>query len=73
MIIIAFIISLISFFILRNKQDDQEISFWEDLFSAVTLKVIFLNFNYTLFLESEYGVPSDWICYIHGNCKDKFG
>lgn len=34
---------------------------------------IFLNFNYTLFLESEYGVPSDRICYIHGNRKDKFG
>ena len=34
---------------------------------------IFLNFNYTLFLESEYGVPSEQICYIHGNRKDKFG
>lgn len=39
MIIIAFIISLISFFILRNKRDEQELSFWKDLFSAVTLKV----------------------------------
>lgn len=34
---------------------------------------IFLNFNYTLFLESEYGVPTDRICYIHGNRKGKFG
>ena len=34
---------------------------------------IFLNFNYTLFLESEYGIPADQICYIHGNRKDKFG
>ena len=34
---------------------------------------IFLNFNYTLFLESEYGIPSDSICYIHGNRKDKYG
>lgn len=34
---------------------------------------LFLNFNYTLFLESEYGVPSDNICYIHGNRKDKYG
>ena len=39
MIIIVFIISLISFFILRNKQDKQELSFWKDLLSAVTLKV----------------------------------
>ena len=36
-------------------------------------EAIFLSFNYTLFLESEYGVPSDRICYIHGNRKDKFG
>lgn len=35
-------------------------------------EAIFLSFNYTLFLESEYGVPSDRICYIHGNRKDKF-
>ena len=34
---------------------------------------IFLNFNYTLFLESEYGIPSENICYIHGNRKDKYG
>lgn len=34
---------------------------------------IFLNFNYTLFLESEYGIPTEQICYIHGNRKDKFG
>lgn len=34
---------------------------------------IFLNFNYTLFLESEYGIQADRICYIHGNRKDKFG
>ena len=34
---------------------------------------IFLNFNYTLFLESEYGIPAEQICYIHGCRKDKFG
>ena len=34
---------------------------------------IFLNFNYTLFLESEYRIPAERICYIHGNRKDKFG
>lgn len=34
---------------------------------------LFLNFNYTLFLESEYGIPSDRILYIHGNRKDRFG
>lgn len=34
---------------------------------------IFLNFNYTLFLESEYGIPPEQICYIHGCRKDKFG
>lgn len=39
MVFIAFIISLISFFILRSKQDKQELSFWKDLFSALTLKV----------------------------------
>ena len=39
MIIIALIISLISLFVLRSKQDEQELSFWKDLFSAITLKV----------------------------------
>jgi hypothetical protein len=34
---------------------------------------LFLNFNYTLFLESEYGIPAEQICYIHGCRKDKFG
>lgn len=34
---------------------------------------VFLNFNYTLFLESEYGIPAENICYIHGNRKDKYG
>lgn len=34
---------------------------------------LYLNFNYTTFLESEYGIPRDNICYIHGNRKDKFG
>lgn len=36
-------------------------------------EALFLNFNYTLFLESEYGIPADQICYIHGSRKDKFG
>lgn len=36
-------------------------------------EAIFFNFNYTLFLESEYGIPADRICYIHGNRKGKFG
>ena len=36
-------------------------------------EAIFLNFNYTLFLESVYGVPVEQICYIHGNRKDSFG
>ena len=34
---------------------------------------IFLNFNYTLFLESEYSIPAENICYIHGNRKGKYG
>ena len=34
---------------------------------------IFLNFNYTLFLESEYGISADRICYIHGNREGRFG
>ena len=36
-------------------------------------EALFLNFNYTLFLESEYGIPADQICYIHGSRNDKFG
>ena len=40
---------------------------------AMDKEALFLNFNYTLFLESEYGIPSDNICYIHGNRKDKYG
>lgn len=40
---------------------------------AIDKDALFLNFNYTLFLESEYGVPAEQICYIHGNRKDKFG
>jgi hypothetical protein len=34
---------------------------------------LFLNFNYTLFLESEYKIPNEQICYIHGSRKDKYG
>lgn len=34
---------------------------------------VYLNFNYTLFLESEYGIPAENICYIHGNRRDKYG
>lgn len=33
----------------------------------------FLNFNYTLFLESEYQIPQECILYIHGNRKQPFG
>ena len=40
---------------------------------ALDKDALFLNFNYTLFLESEYGIPSGNICYIHGNRKDKYG
>lgn len=34
---------------------------------------LFLNFNYTLFLESEYKIANEQICYIHGSRKDKYG
>lgn len=34
---------------------------------------LFLNFNYTLFLEEHYDVASDRICYIHGNRRQPFG
>ena len=34
---------------------------------------LFLNFNYTLFLESEYGISNDNILYIHGCRRDKIG
>lgn len=34
---------------------------------------VFLNFNYTLFLETEYDIPEGRICYIHGNRRDRFG
>ena len=40
---------------------------------SLDTEAVFLNFNYTLFLEKEYGIPSDRICYIHGNRKDRFG
>ena len=36
-------------------------------------EAFFLNFNYSLFLESEYGIPKSRICYIHGSRRDKFG
>ena len=34
---------------------------------------LYLNFNYTLFLESEYHIPCEQICYIHGSRRDKYG
>ncbi len=34
---------------------------------------LFLNFNYTTFLEDVYGVPHANIMYIHGSKNDKFG
>jgi len=36
-------------------------------------KAVFLNFNYTLFLESEYNIPHEQILYLHGNRLDKLG
>ncbi len=34
---------------------------------------VFLNFNYTLQLESEYHLPREQILYIHGDRRDKIG
>lgn len=34
---------------------------------------LFLNFNYTLFLEEHYSVATDRICYIHGCRRLPFG
>lgn len=34
---------------------------------------VFLNFNYTLFLEEHYSVATDRICYIHGDRRQPFG
>lgn len=34
---------------------------------------IFLNFNYTLFLEDHYCIPQENICYIHGERRQQFG
>lgn len=34
---------------------------------------LFLNFNYTLFLETEYGIPREQIVYIHGDRRQRFG
>ena len=34
---------------------------------------LFLNFNYTEFLESVYGVSREHICYIHGSKRDPYG
>ncbi len=39
----------------------------------VDRNALFLNFNYTTFLESEYDVPNNNICYIHGSRKDPIG
>lgn len=36
-------------------------------------KATFLNFNYTLFLETEYNITGEQILYIHGNRRQKFG
>ena len=40
---------------------------------ALDSNALFLNFNYTLFLESEYKIPNEQICYIHGCRRDKYG
>lgn len=40
---------------------------------ALDRDALFLNFNYTLFLETEYGVAPENILYIHGNRKDRYG
>jgi len=40
---------------------------------ALDRTATFLTFNYTTFLETEYGIPEDRILYIHGCRKDKFG
>lgn len=37
------------------------------------LNATFLNFNYTLFLETEYNIPKEQIIYIHGDRRQKFG
>lgn len=37
----------------------------------INVKADYLNFNYTEFLESEYGVRKDHILYIHGCRKDR--
>ena len=34
---------------------------------------LFLNFNYTEFLEDVYQIPHNKICYIHGSKRDKYG
>jgi predicted NAD-dependent protein-ADP-ribosyltransferase YbiA (DUF1768 family) len=36
-------------------------------------KAALLNFNYTLFLESEYKIPHEQILYLHGSRLDKLG
>ena len=37
------------------------------------INATFLNFNYTLFLETEYKIPREQILYIHGDRRGKFG
>ncbi len=32
---------------------------------------LFLSFNYTPTLESVYGIQSEQVCHIHGDCRDK--
>lgn len=40
---------------------------------ALDNNATFLTFNYTLFLETEYGIPRENILYIHGCRRDKYG
>ena len=40
---------------------------------VIDSNALFLNFNYTTFLEDVYGVPYTNIKYIHGCKKDKYG
>lgn len=46
---------------------------WKKRMLNLDKNALFLNFNYTTFLEDEYSIPTSQICYIHGNRHDKFG
>ena len=45
----------------------------EPLKNLIRMESIYLNFNYTEFVETLYGVAEDKVCYVHGSRKRRTG